>query len=482
MCVAGRAYRPGPGPGCHRQGRPTVPGLARRIPASSPCSAGRRADRIVVSRLRYDADGAVIGRRAPADPVESPARSGSATSGGPRRPRSPSWTRCRRSRRRCASSTWTGRLGPGRSRRSRSTVTSGTGHVVRRQTPYAVHAALRPVQLLAGRARSGRSRSRAAPPDLRGVIHRRTPDRVAAVPGGGRVRRARRRPRPGPREHVRGLRPARVACCARHAPTALDPHPAPAWPTPRPPGLTDPWAATSYDGTVRAMIIGHKEHRLLSLAVPLGVLLAIAVAAAVDDAGPDPPAADLLLVPVPSRPSTVRQRGHDRPPTSCASRRLGSPRRAGRLRCVPLLRTRPGLVDQAGLDADARAVNLAGAFRGHRRRSAASPARRGRCRSWSATTSSPPEHRGRGPTGAACGRAGTPRGRRGGGHAPAYADRCRPRPRRAVGGGLRFRDHRARASVGPWSPSGSVVASSRCSGCPDRGTTSRCQSQAKRPT
>jgi predicted amidophosphoribosyltransferase len=34
-------------------------------------------------------------------------------------------------------------------------------------------------------------------------------------------------------------------------------------------------------------------------------------------------------------------------------------------RCVPLLRTRLGLSDQAGLDSTARAANLAGALRAH---------------------------------------------------------------------------------------------------------------------
>jgi predicted amidophosphoribosyltransferase len=70
-------------------------------------------------------------------------------------------------------------------------------------------------------------------------------------------------------------------------------------------------------------------------------------------------------VPVPSRPRTVRQRGHE--PTSnlvrvAAARltELGRP-----ARCLALLRTRPGLADQSGLDAGARAVNLAGAFRTH---------------------------------------------------------------------------------------------------------------------
>lgn len=158
-------------------------------------------------------------------------------------------------------------------------------------------------------------------------------------------------------------RPGRLLCpaCAE----GLDPRPAPAWPTPRPAGLTDPWAATAYDGTVRAMILGHKEHHLLGLARPLGALLACAVSAALDDLAPGPAAADLLLVPVPSRPGSVRQRGHD--PTSNLVRSAaahltgwGTP-----ASCAPLLRTRPGLADQAGLDAAARALNLAAAFRTH---------------------------------------------------------------------------------------------------------------------
>jgi predicted amidophosphoribosyltransferase len=146
---------------------------------------------------------------------------------------------------------------------------------------------------------------------------------------------------------------------------ALDPEPAPAWPSPRPAGLRDPWAATSYDGTVRAMILGHKEHRLLALARPLGELLALAVAAALADLAPDGLTADLVLVPVPSRPGSVRQRGHD--PTANLVRAAAARLTAlgATTACVPLLRTRPGLADQAGLDAGARALNLASAFRAH---------------------------------------------------------------------------------------------------------------------
>jgi predicted amidophosphoribosyltransferase len=143
----------------------------------------------------------------------------------------------------------------------------------------------------------------------------------------------------------------------------LDVVPAPAWPTPLPPGLVSPWAATVYDGTVRAMVVGHKEHRLLALARPLGMLLAETVAAVLDDLRPT--AAPLLLVPVPSRPSTVRQRGQE--PTTSLTRVAAAALRANGLdaSCLPLLRTRPGLADQAGLDAAGRAANLAGALRCH---------------------------------------------------------------------------------------------------------------------
>ena len=141
----------------------------------------------------------------------------------------------------------------------------------------------------------------------------------------------------------------------------VDPHPA--WPTPVPPGLVAPWAATAYDGAVRALIVGHKEHRLLALARPLGALLAEAVLAALVDLRAAP--APVLLVPVPSRPSSARQRGYE--PTTALTRAA-----AARLAvldvpaaCLPLLRTRRGLADQAGLDAAGRAANLAGGLRAH---------------------------------------------------------------------------------------------------------------------
>ena len=126
----------------------------------------------------------------------------------------------------------------------------------------------------------------------------------------------------------------------------------PAWPTPVPPGLAPPWAADEYAGTVRALVLAHKEHGVLALRRPLASLLALAGAAA---AAPGEP---IVLVPVPSRPSTVRSRGHDA--TAAVTARTARLLRTQGYDAlaVPLLRTRPGLVDQAGLDAAARARNL----------------------------------------------------------------------------------------------------------------------------
>lgn len=117
------------------------------------------------------------------------------------------------------------------------------------------------------------------------------------------------------------------------------------------------WAAAAYDGLVREMILGVKERRMLGLARPLGELLAAAVVAT----GPTRHRR-LVVVPVPSRRSSVRERGHDS--TSLIGRRATSLLRAAGwdIQLAELLRTRPGLRDQAGLDRAGRAANLAGGF------------------------------------------------------------------------------------------------------------------------
>ena len=150
-------------------------------------------------------------------------------------------------------------------------------------------------------------------------------------------------------------RPGRVLC--RACGSTLPATPRPAWPSPAPPGLVTPWAAAAYDGVVRAMVVGHKEHRLLALRGPLALLLARSAAAALADVR-----GAVVLVPVPSRPASVRARGYD-PTYALTASAADLLAATGRDVVVQrLLRTRPGVVDQAGLDAAARAVNLAGSM------------------------------------------------------------------------------------------------------------------------
>jgi len=149
-------------------------------------------------------------------------------------------------------------------------------------------------------------------------------------------------------------RPGWLVCADCGA--ALPDRAAPAWPTPTPAGLATPWAMGPYAGVLRAMVLGHKEHRLLALRPVLGRLLAGSVTAA---AMPGPP---VVLVPVPSRPAAIRARGHDHTweisrAASTMLRRLDIEARVARL-----LSCRRDIADQAGLTADQRAENLAGSL------------------------------------------------------------------------------------------------------------------------
>jgi predicted amidophosphoribosyltransferase len=149
-------------------------------------------------------------------------------------------------------------------------------------------------------------------------------------------------------------RPGRVLCggCREELPGGA----APAWPTPVPAGLVEPWAAAVYDGTVRSMVLGLKERRLLGLAVPLARLLAAAVSCELPRGSP------VVLAPVPSRPRMVRARGHD--PTHAITVRAARQLKSGGLDVAVrrLLRLRAGVADQSGLDATQRAANLAGSM------------------------------------------------------------------------------------------------------------------------
>lgn len=133
-------------------------------------------------------------------------------------------------------------------------------------------------------------------------------------------------------------------------------------PDPPPPGLLRPpvlvVAAAAYDGVVRELVVGLKEHRRLAAARPLGRLLAASVASGLVELGLV--AAPVTLVPMPSTRAAVHRRGHDAVAT--LARRAAALVRGGGadVAVSPALRSGRELLDQAGLSATERAGNLAG--------------------------------------------------------------------------------------------------------------------------
>lgn len=151
--------------------------------------------------------------------------------------------------------------------------------------------------------------------------------------------------------------PGRLLCPACRA--ALPDRAAETRPVPCPAGLVPTYATGAYDGLLKALVVGLKERRQIGLRAPLGGLLALSVLEAVAHTRAAVP---VVLVPVPSRRSSVRERGLDS--TRAITSRAAAVLRRSRLdvRTAALLRTRPGVVDQAGLGAEQRAANLAGSI------------------------------------------------------------------------------------------------------------------------
>jgi predicted amidophosphoribosyltransferase len=130
-------------------------------------------------------------------------------------------------------------------------------------------------------------------------------------------------------------------------------------------GLAPPFAAGPYEGLLRTMVNAHKEDTVLALATPLGRVLGDVVHDALGGsprAGAPSPT-PVVLVPVPSRGSVVRRRGHDpllRVARVAASRLRGS----GLPALVPQALVPRGTVrDQSLLGAADRAENLRGSLR-----------------------------------------------------------------------------------------------------------------------
>jgi predicted amidophosphoribosyltransferase len=121
-------------------------------------------------------------------------------------------------------------------------------------------------------------------------------------------------------------------------------------------------ACARYEGAVSSAVVAWKDRGRLDLTRPLAAALTTAVSAALDAGVPGPPRAPVVLVPVPSSPRAVRERGAD--VTALLAARVARDLRRGgrRVRVVRALRQRRGVRDQAGLGAAGRAANLAGAL------------------------------------------------------------------------------------------------------------------------
>ena len=173
-------------------------------------------------------------------------------------------------------------------------------------------------------------------------------------------RARRRRHRPAAGLALRRLRPARPAALRRLRGRAQ--RAALGRPGRRrcPAGLVTPWTAADYAGAARALVLGHKEHAMHGLRGPLaGAAGRARCARPSSDAGPRVRSCWCRCRR--GRP-TVRARGHD--PTWTITRRAARLLRRGGVRrrracgcCAAGPGGRPG-----GLDAAARAANLAGSM------------------------------------------------------------------------------------------------------------------------
>jgi len=119
------------------------------------------------------------------------------------------------------------------------------------------------------------------------------------------------------------------------------------------------WSAAAYDGAVRTALVAWKDHDRPDVTPALAVALQRAARTAVGGLL-DPPR--LVVVPAPSSSAARRARG--RSPVRDLAHRIarGLRRRGTPAMMLPVLRQRRGVHDQAALDADARAANLAGAL------------------------------------------------------------------------------------------------------------------------
>jgi predicted amidophosphoribosyltransferase len=133
-------------------------------------------------------------------------------------------------------------------------------------------------------------------------------------------------------------------------------------PEPAPPGLPPVATIARYDGPVRHLLVGYKEHGVVALARPLGAALGRSLGLASSLLTGRDPAEPLVVVPVPSSGRQCRRRGADVVADLAvgAAREFRAPGRD--VHVVRALRHVRAVADSAGLDARARAANAVGAL------------------------------------------------------------------------------------------------------------------------
>ncbi len=157
--------------------------------------------------------------------------------------------------------------------------------------------------------------------------------------------------------------PARCAGCRRDGPALCTDCAALLGPVRRVPAapvagaLPPVYALGGYRGPLRGALIAYKERGRRDLAAPFGRALADALLTL------DPCAAEVCLVPVPSRAAAVRGRGGDHVRLLAAATAAGLAASGMPAAVAPALRLTGGVRDSVGLDAAARTANLAGRVR-----------------------------------------------------------------------------------------------------------------------
>ncbi|MET1005971.1 MAG: phosphoribosyltransferase family protein, partial [Propionibacteriaceae bacterium] len=133
-------------------------------------------------------------------------------------------------------------------------------------------------------------------------------------------------------------------------------------PDPCPAGFPTTATSSPYGSLMKALISAHKEHQVLSLTPFLAERLTLALGCLLAERRLTRP---VVLVPVPSSPAAVRQRGFDATwaMTRRAARMLRRRWPRATISVARLLSLARRLQDQAGLGAAARRENLSGGFR-----------------------------------------------------------------------------------------------------------------------